>query len=462
MGIQVVSSERLTKNYGLEMLYRVGQAMQSTLDLDKLLYVILTCVTAGGAWGFSRAMILLVNHKQNTLEGKMGVGPSNSEEAYRIWSVMARLNKSWEELVAEYEERWGEDSSFNKLVKKIVVSLEEEDLGVCSLALKEKKVFKVTDAFNEKGIPQTLKSVLKSNEFVMVPLIAKGESIGLVIADNAFSSRPIEDNKVQFLILFSEQAGLAIENAKHYRTIKEQMEELKKTEGILSRAQDQLSRFEELAMMGKMAAYIAHEIRSPLVTMGGFAFSILENYQNSEIVKRNARIISEEIERLEGVLENMLNLSRPLLLEKLPKDINQILEKVCGFIEEKARASNISLEKIFSPLPLIMVDPRQMRQAFLNVINNAADHMPQGGKITLVTQKEGDFIKVTIKDTGRGIPEDIKSKIFQPFFTTKSQGAGLGLAITQRIAKAHHGSICVESGLGKGTTFIVSLPFKEF
>jgi len=462
MGIQIVSSEGLTQDYGLEMLYRVGRAMQSTLDLDKLLYVILTCVTAGGALGFSRAMILLINHKQNTLEGQMGVGPSNAEEACRIWSVMAELNKSWEELASEYEERWREDSSFNKLVEKIVLPLEGENSGACSSAIKEKKVIKVTDAPDEKGVPQALNNVLKSDEFVMVPLIAQDKSIGLVVADNAFSNRPIEDDKVQLLILFSGQAGLAIENAKHYRTIKEQMEELKRTGGILSRTQDQLSRFEELAMMGRMAAYIAHEIRSPLVTMGGFALSTLENYQNSQVVKRNARIISEEIERLEEVLENMLSLSRPLLLKKLPEDINRMLEKVCGFIEERARASNISLEKVFSTLPLIMVDPRQMRQAFLNIINNAADHMPQGGKLTLVTQKEEDFIKVKIKDTGKGIPEELKSKIFQPFFTTKSQGTGLGLAITQRIVKAHHGSISVESVPGKGTTFIISLPFKEF
>jgi hypothetical protein len=462
MGIQVVSSERLTKEYGLEMLYRVGQAMESTLDLDKLLYVILTCVTAGGALGFSRAMILLVNHKQNTLEGKMGVGPSNAEEAHRIWSVMDKLNKSWEELVVEYEERWKEDSPFNKLVKKIVVPLEGESSGVCGLAIKEKKVIKVTDAPDESEVPNVLRNALKSEELIMVPLIAQDKSIGLVIADNAFSNRPLEDDKVQFLILFSGQAGLAIENAKHYRTIKEQMEELERAEGILSRCQDELFRFEELAMMGRMAAYIAHEMRNPLVTMGGFALSILENYQNSEIVKRNARIISEEIERLEGVLENMLSLSRPLSLKKLPKDINQMLERVCGFIEERARASNISLEKIFSPLPLIMVDPRQMKQAFLNIINNAADYMPQGGKLTLVTQKKEDFIKVKIKDTGKGIPEELKSKVFQPFFTTKSQGIGLGLAITQRVVKAHHGGISVESGPGKGTTFIISLPFKEF
>jgi hypothetical protein len=461
MGIQIVSSEGLAKDYGLEMLNRVGQAMQSTLDLDRLLYVILTCVTAGGALGFSRAMILLINHKQNTLEGKMGVGPSDAKEAYGTWSVMAKLNKSWEELVSEYEERWREDSSFNKLVKEIVLPLEGESSGVCGLAMREKKVIKVTHAPDESGIPEVLRNTLRSEELIMVPLVAQDNFIGLVIADNAFNDRPIEDDKVELLLLFSGQAGLAIENAKRYRTIKEQMEELKRAEGILSRCQDQLSRFEELAMMGRMAAYIAHEIRSPLVTMGGFALSILENYQNSEIVKRNARIISEEIERLEEVLENMLSLSRPLSLKKLPKDINQMLEKTCGFVEERVRANNISLEKIFSSLPLIMVDPRQMKQAFLNIINNGIDHMPQGGKLTLVTQKEEDFIKVKIMDTGKGIPEELKSRIFQPFFTTKSKGIGLGLAITQRIVKTHHGSISVESSLGKGTTFVISLPSKE-
>jgi signal transduction histidine kinase len=170
-------------------------------------------------------------------------------------------------------------------------------------------------------------------------------------------------------------------------------------------------------------------------------------------------IILEEVTRLEQILREQLTLERHLQPVLAPVDLNQILRDVRKLLSHGLLSSQIRLVgELAEDLPITMGDANQLKQAFLNIIQNAIQSMPDGGTITVSTAQRGQNIVVRIDDTGPGIPNDVMDKLFMPFFTTRKTGSGLGLAVTKRIVENHGGEIEVMSEVGKGTTFEVALP----
>jgi len=223
--------------------------------------------------------------------------------------------------------------------------------------------------------------------------------------------------------------------------------------------QKQLREVEQLTGIGQMAANVAHEIRNPLLAVGGFARRLHEDMDPDDPRREYTEIILEEVTRLEQILREQLTLERHLVPVLAPVDINQILRDVRKLLSHGILSSQIRLVgELADGLPMTMGDANQLKQAFLNIINNAIQSMPDGGTITVSTQQRGQTIVVRIEDTGPGIPGDVMSKLFVPFFTTRKAGSGLGLAVTKRIIDNHGGDIEVMSEVGKGTIFDVSLP----
>jgi PAS domain S-box-containing protein len=207
--------------------------------------------------------------------------------------------------------------------------------------------------------------------------------------------------------------------------------------------QKQLREVEQLTGIGQMAASVAHEIRNPLLAVGGFARRLHEEMAADDPRREYTGIILEEVTRLEQILREQLTLERHLVPSLLPVDINQILRDVRKLLSHGMLSSQVRLVgELADGLPVTLGDANQLKQAFLNIINNAIQSMPEGGTITVSTVQRGQNIVVRIEDTGPGIPGDIMSKLFVPFFTTRKTGSGLG----------------VMSEVGKGTIFDVSIP----
>jgi PAS domain S-box-containing protein len=238
--------------------------------------------------------------------------------------------------------------------------------------------------------------------------------------------------------------------------VKEGMEKLVET-------QDKLVRSERLAAIGEAAAYLSHEIKNPLMVIGGFARQVEKSLSDEDDDnRRKLKIIQDEARRLELMLTDVRDFTRPSRPQKELQDINSIIENTLVLLENDFKEKGISCEKsLDSDLPPIFLDPRQIEQLLINLAKNALEAMPNGGKFFISSWREDKQVKVSALDSGTGIPSEIAEKIFNPFFTTKKKGTGLGLAVCRKIIEDHEGEIYVQSKEGKGTKVTIILPIYE-
>lgn len=223
--------------------------------------------------------------------------------------------------------------------------------------------------------------------------------------------------------------------------------------------QERIMRSERLAALGQLVAEITHEIRNPLMMIGGFARQLIRAIDDTQHVKKLS-IITEEVKRLENLLTDL----RELYLTNTPTsqavDIKELLQGICSLVKDECERKKIQTELEIDERALLVAGDRgRLEQVFLNLVKNAIEAMGNGGTISIMTRPTGDQVEITVADEGCGIQEKDREKIFSPFFTTKNHGTGLGLCITKRIIDEHAGSsLSVESEEGKGTTFTVRLP----
>ncbi|HEX9974322.1 MAG TPA: ATP-binding protein [bacterium] len=453
----------IQREHGLAMIARISDFMQGAMSLDELLHLILTAVTAGCAMGFSRAMILLKNPEKLVLQGRMGVGPVSGNEAYRIWNELSKENIPLPRFLEKFgrKVRTTDDDPINQLIKQITVPLSWNDCLLIQ-ALNQKQSLRLDRDKVKVGIAPELLDKLNVGEFIVVPLIANNNAIGIVVADNQFSNQVIDDERMNLLTLFANQAGLAIERAETYARLEEEKNKLQKTYEELKMMQDQLLHSKRLATIGEMVAHVAHEIRNPLVTIGGFARKIQKTAlrKNEKELQNASGIIVEEVSRLEKILTNMLDFSKFSRPQPQLTNINEIIDETCMLmgLDENNSGKGIHLQKeLDDTLPQILVDRQQIKQVLINLIQNAISFMPEDGQLHLAARREFDVIRVSVIDSGAGIAPENLEELFNPFYTTKANGTGLGLPISQQIIKSHGGTIEVQSKIGKGTTFSFTL-----
>ncbi len=242
------------------------------------------------------------------------------------------------------------------------------------------------------------------------------------------------------------------------------MSDVSDTRSRLEHSRNQLLVAEKLASVGKLAASLAHEIRNPLTAMKMWLFSIEEGVQGNADLGRKLGIISEEIGRLETIVRNFLDFSRPQTLHSQSQDIGAVINQTLDLLSPRLRGDRICATYTPRPaLPHVMADADQLKQVLLNLLGNAADSMACGGEIHITCHAERDadgrpMVVVRICDTGSGMPQDVQHRIFEPFFSTKEKGTGLGLCIAAQIMARHDGGLVLESSTEKGTTFAIWVP----
>ncbi len=219
------------------------------------------------------------------------------------------------------------------------------------------------------------------------------------------------------------------------------------------RLEEELLRSERLSALGRMAAHISHEIKNPLMLIGGFARQVLKDLsRDPEKNREKLQIMVDEVQRLEGFLEEVGSYAKISEPQRRLGDLNALIQETCRRLEPTIQEKDIILNlELDHDLPPVRFDPVHLRQVILNIAKNGIEAMPQGGTLTVVSGREAGRIFVQISDTGEGIPSEVREKIFQPFFSTKPKGSGLGLAISQKIMEAHQGSITLESEPQHGT-----------
>jgi signal transduction histidine kinase len=249
------------------------------------------------------------------------------------------------------------------------------------------------------------------------------------------------------------------ESKKIYQQLEKSHLELQKSHQELEQAQYQLIRTEKLAALGQLAAGVAHEINNPLGTITIYAHILLKSMEADDPRREDMALIISEANRTKGIVQGLLSFARETKLKPGETDVNELLEDTLGLLVNQSLFQNIKIKKGFTrDLPTIFADATQLKQVFLNIILNAAQAMEGKGDLAIATSLDKNHIRIRIRDTGPGIPPEQVGKLFDPFFTTKEKGTGLGLAISYGIIEKHSGKINVQTELGKGSTFTISLP----
>jgi PAS domain S-box-containing protein len=237
----------------------------------------------------------------------------------------------------------------------------------------------------------------------------------------------------------------------------DQMGTLVKLRDVDSRRQleRQLDVSSRLAAISRLTGGVAHEIKNPLNAMALHLEVLRSRLENEQ---PEVEVIAREIKRLDNVVKTFLNFNRPIELQARPMDLDQVVQQVLALVSVDAEAKNIQIETVLSGKLWLNGDPDLLKQAILNVVNNSLEAMREGGKLTIRTEWVGDECQIRVTDAGPGIPPEIQDRIFNLYFTTKSQGSGIGLATTFRVVQLHSGTIDFVSEPGRGTTFRLRFP----
>ncbi|MEW6002674.1 MAG: PAS domain S-box protein [Nitrospirota bacterium] len=557
-----VEKELIKRNEELSRLFFISSAMRGTLELDRLLRMVLTAVTMGDGLGFNRAILFLVDESKGVLKGAMGVGPASHEEAFQVWERLSSERKTLSDIIHDIEIgplSLSKDSFLNRLSLSVEIPLTEET--ILTKAIKEKRTFNIQNAFEEPLTDAFLLHQLYTHAYAVIPLISRDKVIGAIWVDNHFSRKPIVEEDMRFLNAFSNQVSTAIESARlfeqvtlaeqelenifesisdmvcfndkdyvirninkavsekigklpeeiigkkcheifhgmnepwpkcpHHKTVltkKAFIEEIEDPhlEGTfitssspifdsmgefigtvhvirditeLKILREKLVRAEKMAALGEVAAKVAHEIRNPLTSIGGFARRLTKKLEGN--LKDYAEIIANEVVRLENTLNEILSFIKEVRIEKEMANINRVVDDVTSLIKPELDEKEIVLVKDLGDTPDVHMDPNSIKEALLNILRNAIHAIGVTGTIYVKTYLREDSIAVEVKDTGKGIPEKILPYIFDPFFTTKDTGTGLGLTITQKIIEKHNGRIEIESRVEKGSTFRFFIPLRN-
>ena len=434
-------------------LYRSSQALHSTLQLDALTHLVLSMAVAAEGGGFRRAMVFVSNPRTGVLQGMLGV---DQESAAAVFGGGAS-DESWRPPRLDAAAcRAQREAAFNQAVVKQRLSLVAGDNALAQACL-EQRLTVVTDPEAEPPGGCFLARDLGLASYACAPLSIRDEPFGVLVVDLAGEEQVSSPERLRFLELYARQASAALENARLLHRLEGAHSELRAV-------QEQLIQGEKMAVLGEMAAQVAHELRNPLVSVGGFAQRLAKLDIGNERASEYAAIIAREVRRLEEMLGNILAFSRKQLICLEPCSLNEVVADALELETELRQAAGIALQlEVVAPLPEVVGDCRQLRQVILNLLANARQAMPRGGTLTVRADmcmlRGEEAVAVEVEDTGGGVPPEIIRNIFNPFFSTHPKGTGIGLSISHRIIEQHHGEIEVFNGEA-GACFIVRIPLK--
>lgn len=216
---------------------------------------------------------------------------------------------------------------------------------------------------------------------------------------------------------------------------------------------------ERLAAIGRALAGVAHDIKTPLIAIGGYTQLVQKKLKKDDPAHRKLDIVVSETRRLENMISVMLDFSRPLTLKRTRGDLHKAVEESLSIVKEQAKKRNVEIQMRLAPnIPDFPFDDSRMRQCIINLLTNAIQASPEQEAVTVCTSVKDSFVNIDVTDRGEGVSSEKEDEIFLPFFTTKKEGTGLGLPIVRKIVEAHGGKIEALNGAAEGVTFRVSLP----
>ncbi len=443
----------------LSLLNQVSEALYGAqLDLAQILQAVLVCMTAGQGLRFNRAFLLLVDSKTESLQGEMAIGPSNADEAARIWHDLADQPSDLFEMVNSYDNTIRvTDVAVNEIVRHMSIPLDDEE-NILIRTMREGHGQRVAGDLDQSGA-ETLRHWLGCHEFAIAPMRTRRGPVGVIVVDNAISGTPITDLDLEFLQMFANQSAGAIENSRLHSELEQRLSDLHTAHQKQRQDQETLLKMERLSVMGETSAIVAHELRNPLVAIGGFARSLTRGIEAGDPNRVAATIIVEEVSRMERIIHDLLDFIRPPKLLRQPLVVDEVVEKAVRKYEPRMQEAEVELVLDLQAAGVLAdMHPGEIQQVMQNFMVNAIQALDGPGRVEVRSQGVEGGVKVSVVDNGPGFDPELVEKLHTPFFSTKPTGSGLGLTICAQIIKAHGGVIEAVNRPEGGAEFSFILP----
>jgi signal transduction histidine kinase len=456
--LQSLSVFLSSKSREIKFLHELSLVLQTSMELDEVLSVAMTAITSGKGFGMNRAFLLMVDRERKYLVGHLGVGPRNYEEAWRIWDEVDQSNFSLTELSREFYKKKisSEKAKFQDILEQLRVP-RDDARHIFNRALQERHPIHIENAFENPDVDPVLAQTLGVSRFLVMPLISRNRSVGVIVADNFVTNKPISPRDMQSLQTFAFPVAFAIERASLYEQVQEEVEKQTKANQKLKEQQELMVKMEKMAVVGRITASIAHSIRNPLAAIGGFARLIKKT---ADIDKRNEYLesIITEASQLDNVLEEVLSYSESLHPDMDCWDVNQLATAIAEEVTPRLEELHIAVElRLAADLPTAWLDYKQIAYCLRTIINYVATNQQAVNSIEVETCPGDGSIMLCINDNGTPLLPEMKAALLTPFMETETLGQGVGLPLCRVILERHGSALEIEDRPGGGTRYCIIL-----
>jgi nitrogen-specific signal transduction histidine kinase len=432
----------------LNTIEEISQALHSTMKTDDILRIILTAATCKEGLGFNRAFLFLLNETVNCLEGKMAIGPSNAEEAGRIWREIPPENRTLSQVLAAYLQNVANyDIEANRIVRSLKIDL-------CASTV-FRQVMESGKWYNIEGLHDAVVhdtgvlQALNTHRFAVVPLLSRGKSIGVILADNLITGKPTDTNTVHLLQIFADHAASAIENAGLFEEIEVKATSLEKANLKLEQVQKQIAAIEKSSLMAEITYKIAHELRNPITIIGGFAALLNRNINPADKLSEYGRIIVEETLRVEKALAEVLNFSKSFALDRVRGDLWEIVGATIDVLEQTHSPVNIKLDPDVEKSNLfVRVNRDQTVQSLHDIIEAVGSCLPDHTKMQLQLGNHGAKHRIEIHWQIEPEAHERVTSLLAEMLDTRATGSSLRLTLAFETVRYNGG----EPGLAASAT----------
>ena len=377
-----------SRNQEISFLHELAEVLQTTMNLDEVLSVAMTAITAGKGFGMNWAFLLLTEKRQHNL----GIGPRNLQEAWQTWDEISHHNYSLTEMASQFfnTKLRSEKAKFHEILTLLEAHLTEEG-HLLNRVLGEHKPLLVDEQLRSSVGDNGLTELLDVESYLIMPLVCRNRPVGVILADNYVTHKIITRQDLESLETFGYTVAFAIERASLYDQLQEKVERLVEVNEQLLEQQEQIVRMEKLALVGEITSSIAHSIRNPLMTIGGFARSLLRKSVGDDPIREHLTSLVTAAQQLDDVLTEILTSSDSLYPARDQWDLNLLVYRVSEELAERLSRREITLRlDLAQNLPMAFIDFRQITFCLRTIIINLLDSLSDGSTVTLFTRQSSE------------------------------------------------------------------------
>ena len=438
---------------------KMNTAYLNTVELQGILQAILVGITSDDGLRFNRAFLALFSQDGRYLEGTLAIGPASPEHAGQLWNSIKEKRLQLDDILSTIKNNEiTRDVEVNRIIRTLRISTEEVDHVLLHASRLKKSILVKKGQAEGCRVPEELVRTLGESSFAIVPLYSPSKALGVMIVDNFVTAAPISADDITGLEIFASQASLAIEHSHLYAEMAKKIAALELVTQELEKSKDLLVEAERAATIGQMSAQLLHAIRNPLTSIGGTSRLLIKKITDPYIANF-LQLITQESSKIEILLEDLFNLVEDTELTLGVHPLYPLVRKSVMIFYPTMKNSNIEyVLSLEGPGPTLTIDENKIRQVFLQLIRNSLEAMPDGGVLRVEATEDEHSVTISITDTGHGIPAETLPHVKDPFFTTKTYGNGIGLALVEQTVRAHGGRFSIHDAPAGGTEATVSLP----